>query len=76
MFPSLVTYTFYLFRFHKCNQSMADLLEGLGDTGNQSGESALPGALGLSVESAAELFSKDSGQDFTKLLKFVICNSI
>ncbi len=55
---------------------MADLLEGLGDTGNQSGESALPGALGLSVESAAELFSKDSGQDFTKLLKFVICNSI
>ena len=49
---------------------MADLLEGLGDTGNQSGESALPGALGLSVESAAELFSKDSGQNFTKLLKF------
>jgi hypothetical protein len=49
---------------------MADLLEGLGDSGNQSGESALPGALGLSVEGTAELFSKDSGQDFTELLHF------
>jgi hypothetical protein len=70
MFPSLVTCTFNLFRFHKCNQSMADLLEGLGDASDQSGESALPGALGLSVEGAAELFSKDSGQNFTELLKF------
>jgi hypothetical protein len=49
---------------------MADLLEGLGDTGNQSGESALPGALGLSVEGAAELLSKNSSQDFTELLHF------
>jgi hypothetical protein len=53
-----------------------DLLKGLGDASDQGGESALPGALGLSVEGAAELFSKNSGQNFTKLLKFKICNSI
>jgi hypothetical protein len=61
------TVLFFLFSKVK---SMADLLEGFGDSGNQSGESTLPGALGLSVESAAELLSKNSGQDFAELLHF------
>ncbi len=70
------SFFFQLKKKKKTSMLDNDLLEGLGDASDQSGESALPGALGLSVESAAELFSKDSGQNFTELLKFKIFNSI
>jgi hypothetical protein len=46
------------------------ILEGLRDTGNQSGKSVLPGRFGLSVEGGSELFSKDFLKDGTELLDF------
>jgi hypothetical protein len=46
----------------------SQLLEGLGNSGNQSGNSVLPGLFGLSVEAAAQFLSEDFLEDGTELL--------
>ena len=46
----------------------SQLLEGLGDSGTQSGNSVLPGLFGLSVEAASQFLSEDFLEDGTELL--------
>jgi hypothetical protein len=46
----------------------SQLLEGLRDSGNQSGNAVLPGLFGLSVEAAAQFLSEDFLEDGTELL--------